>query len=351
MELVSDTEHDVLRSTLRSFLAEQCSSQHVRDITASAERWDCPLWKRLASDLGVLGLGVPERYSGCGGGIRDLAVVLGELGRVLAPVPLLTHALAMSAVLSSADDPACVELLPALVTGEIVAAWAPAPGVTARRGRLSGISAAVLDGMVADLVVLPAGRELYAVHTNASGMSVIPLSTIDPTRGLARLELTDVPARRLRCAEPAAVGEHIADLAAVLLAAEQVGGLTRCVEMTVQHARVRTQFGRAIGSFQAVKHRCADMYAAAELADAVAWYAAWAADEAHAELPVAANLAKVQVSDAFCRVAADMVHLHGGLGFTWEHDAQLHYKRARISAQLFGSPTSHRFRLADRLGV
>ncbi|MGH8879229.1 MAG: acyl-CoA dehydrogenase family protein, partial [Stackebrandtia sp.] len=243
------------------------------------------------------------------------------------------------------------ELLAPLVAGDLVAAWAPDPGVTAARERLSGMSPAVLDGTAADLVVLPAGGQLYAVRTDAGGVRVITLSTMDPTRRLARLELNEAPARRIACAEPATLVARIVDLAAVLLAAEQVGGLTRCVEMTVEHARVRTQFDRAIGSFQAVKHRCADMYTAAELSDAVAWYAAWAADEAPAEFPVAANLAKVQVSEAFCRISADTVHLHGGLGFTWEHDAQLHYKRARTSAQLFGNPTSHRFRLADRLGV
>jgi alkylation response protein AidB-like acyl-CoA dehydrogenase len=369
VKLVLEPEQQELRSTVRKFLADRSPSAKVREAMASDRGYDARVWNQMAG-LGVLGLVVPDELGGAGAGQVERAVVLEELGRALTPSPFLASAvLATDALLALDDDAARTELLPRLATGELVGTVAVAEGgagwdrqggattATARRGswELAGTKTLVLTGDTADLVLVyartPDGPGWFAVDADASGLTRRALTGLDPTRRLARLTFDATPARALASADPAAALDLVADLAAVALAAEQVGGLQRAMELTVDYAKVRVQFGRLIGSYQAVKHGCADMYSAWEHAVSVLRYAAWVADHHRAELPLAAALAQTYIGPAYFAAATGTVQYHGGVGYTWEHDAHLYYKRAKSSELLFGGPAVHRTRLADRLGV
>jgi alkylation response protein AidB-like acyl-CoA dehydrogenase len=369
MRLVLTAEQEELRDGFRRFLAERSPMRRVRELMDSAEGSDPDLWRRMAAEIGVVGITVPEAYGGAGLGQAELSVVMEELGRALTPGPFLASSvLAASTLLALDDEEARRELLPSLASGERIATlavvedrgWgADAVGMRAELvdggWKLSGTKTLVLDGCLADLVLVAArvGDELafFAVEGSAPGVSRTPLRTLDLTRRMAGLELARVPARRLVGEDPEGALEHVTDLAALALAGEQLGGLQRCLEMSVEYAGARAQFGRAIGSFQAVKHLCADMQVQMELARSAVRHAAWAADEAPDELPVAADVAASYCSDAFARVAAATIQVHGGIGFTWEHDAHLYYRRARSTQQLFGSAAERRARLARRLGI
>ena len=370
MNLVLNEEQEELQATVRRFLADRSPLSRVREVMETPEGRDAALWERMAGDLGLQGLTVPEAYGGAGLGQVELSVVMEELGAALTPSPYLASAvLAATALLATDDVEARRDLLPGIAGGTTVATVAVAEdgrgwdaGGTAARatledGRwvLDGAKTLVPDGALADLVLVAArtGDELglFAVEGGAPGLTRANLAGLDPTRRLARLELARTPARRLVSEDAAGALRHTLDLAAVALAAEQLGGLQRCLDLSVAYAKARYQFGRAIGSFQAVKHLLADMHVAMELSRSALRYAAWAADEAPDELPVAAGLARDACSEAFFRVAADTIQVHGGIGFTWEHDAHLYYRRAKSSQLLFGGPRLERARLADRLGI
>lgn len=368
MKLVLDPEQEELRAAVRRFLADRAPSAKVRATLESAAGYDADVWTGLAG-MGVLGLVVPEELGGGGAGHVERAVVAEELGRSVTPAPFLASAvLATDALLALDDDAARTELLPRLATGELVGtvavaegggAWDRAGGATTaveRGGRweLSGVKTPVLAGDVADVVLVlagtPDGPGWFAVERDAAGLTRTRLTGLDPTRPLAKLVLAGTPARRLASADAAAVLDVVADLAAVALAAEQVGVLQRAMELTVDYAKVRVQFGRPIGSYQAVKHGCADVYSSWEHAVSVLRYAAWTADHDRAELPLAAALAQTYIGPACFEAATAMVQYHGGIGYTWEHDAHLYYKRAKSAELLLGPPAGHRARLADRLG-
>jgi len=378
VQLVLDSEQRELRSAVRKFLIDQSPPEKVRATMATELGYDPELWRRLAVELGLLGLVVPEEYGGSGAGHVERAVVAEELGRALVPAPFLASAvLAVDTLLACDDEAARAELLPALVEGERIGTvavaeaagpWDRSGGATTATERdghweLDGTKTFVLAGDVADLVLVyaatPAGPAWFAVDSPldnpAAGLSCTTLKGLDPTRRLARLRFAGVAARPVASADPAAALDLVTDLASVALAAEQLGGLERAMELTVDYAKVRVQFGRPIGSYQAVKHGCADMYSAWEHGVSVVRYAAWAADRAvegdRAELSVAAELAQIYLGPAYFEVATGMVQYHGGIGYTWEHDAHLYYKRAKSSELLFGAPAQHRARLADRLGV
>jgi len=370
VKLVLDEEQEELQATVRRFLADRSPMSRVRAVTETPEGRDAELWERMAGDLGLQGLTVPEAYGGAGLGQVELSVVMEELGAALTPSPYLASAvLAATALLASDDEEARRDLLPGVASGTTVATLALAedgrgwdPGVTTARavldgGRwvLRGVKTLVPDGALADLVLVAAraGDELglFAVEGGAPGLTRANLVGLDPTRRLARLELAGAPARRLVCEDAAGALAHTMDVAALALAAEQLGGLQRCLDLAVAYAKVRYQFGRAIGSFQAIKHLLADMHVAMELSRSAVRCAAWAADEATDELPVAASLARDACSEAFFRVAADTIQVHGGIGFTWEHDAHLYYRRAKSSELLLGGQALQRAQLADRLAI
>jgi alkylation response protein AidB-like acyl-CoA dehydrogenase len=353
-----------LRETLRRFFADKSPSAQVRRLMATDEGYDPKVWAQMAEQLGLQGLAIPEEYGGAGFGMRELAVVMEEMGRALVCAPFLSSVvLAGYALLHSGDEDAARRLLPGIADGSALAAlawmederWDVRHVEMAARPAgdgwvLDGVKTYVLDGHVADLVLVVARREgrpaLFAVRGGADGLTRVPLPTLDQTRKMARLEFDGVRARPVGAYDP-----RVLDTAAVALAAEQLGGAQRTLEMTVEYVKVRRQFGRPIGGFQAVKHRCADMFVLVESARSAVLHAADTADGDPEGLPAAAALAKAYCSEAFFHVAAEAVQLHGGIGFTWEHDAHLYFKRAKASQELLGSPAAHRARLARLAGI
>ncbi|MFF7778396.1 acyl-CoA dehydrogenase family protein [Streptomyces tanashiensis] len=328
-------------------------------------------WRPLTEQIGVAGLAVPEEYGGAGYGAREVHVVMEELGRELSPVPYLGSAvLVVRALLASGDGEACARLLPDLASGAVVGAlawaergsWDPsAVRAEAARGpggtwRITGTKEHVLDGAGAGVLLVAArseaGVSLFEVPGDGAGVAREATVTMDSTRVQARLVLTEAEGR-LVGAEGSGdrVLAQVLDLACAALAAEQVGAASRCLELTLTYARERVQFGRTIGSFQAVKHRLADAYVLVESARSAALGASFAAGDGAPELPRLAAAAKSACSEAFSAVAGEMIQLHGGIGITWEHDAHRYFKRAHGSAQLFGPPAWHRVRLAAALGL
>ena len=371
MNFAFSEEQEELRRTVRSFLEQKSPSAEVRRLMETTEGYDPDVWGQMGSQLGLQGLAVPEEYGGSGYGYIELIVVLEEMGRALLCAPYFsTVALAANAVLHSGDDAAKKELLPGIASGDTIATVAftedsgrwDADGITMTAAKsgdgwtLDGHKMFVIDGHTANVVIVAArtdkGVSLFTVAGDASGLTRTALSTMDQTRKQARLEFSGVPAKLLGTEGGGwDTLSRMLDLAAVALAAEQVGGAQRVLEMSVEYAKVRVQFGRPIGSFQAIKHKCADMLLEVESAKSAAYYAGWAAAELNEELPVVASLAKAYCSDAYFHAAAENIQIHGGIGFTWEHDAHLYFKRAKSSELLFGDPTYHRELLAQRIGI
>lgn len=348
MKLVLSPEQRELRAAVRAFLAAASPPARARD------GYDPRVYARLNGELGLSGIAVPEEYGGSGAGFAELAIALEETGAVLLPGPFLATAFATVALTRTPDK----ELLSGIAEGRIAAtlappagaavtAWAPAAGEPAT---VTGTLTPVLSGMEADVLVTPAltgdRTVLAAVDLTAPGVTRAPLETLDITRGQARIELADAPARLLGPA-PGDLGDRLA----VALAAEQLGVMRAALEAIVAYAKVRVTFGRYIGSYQGVKHKLADMHCRLEQAESVVRYAAWAADAAPAELPAAGALAQAYVGRACFEVARDHLLLHGGVGYTWEHDAHLYYKRAKTDELLLGPPHRHRARLAGLLDL
>lgn len=360
MNFVHSEEQEELWRVVRSFLADTSPPAEVRRLMETGEGYEPAVWRRMAEELGLHGLAIPEEYGGSGFGWAELGGVFEEMGRALAGGPFLaTVAVAAGVLLALRDRSAAADLLPGIARGETIATLAHGEGgdVAARlaggRWTLQGHQPYVLDGLVANLVLVAAGGSLFGVDGDAPGLVREPMGTMDLTRKLARLRFDGTPARLIGAEGEAATAVE-AGLAwgAIALANEQVGGAQRCLDMTVDYARTREQFGRKIGSFQAVKHACADLLCDIEAARSTAAYANWAADSRDGgEMLMAASLAKAACSDAYVNAAAECIQIHGALGFTWVHDAHLYFKRAKSSALLFGDPTHHRALLASRLGL
>jgi alkylation response protein AidB-like acyl-CoA dehydrogenase len=364
-------EQEELRRITRQFLETKSPETEVRRLMETTEGYDPAVWAQMANELGLQSLTIPEEYGGQGFTYVELTVVLEEMGRALLAAPFYsTVVLAANAILHSGDEAAKKDLLPGIASGETIATLA----FTEPNGKwdLSGIEATatqdgdawkidgtkmfVLDGHVANLIVVAAktgdGISLFKVDGDAAGLTRTALATMDQTRKQAKLEFSSVPATLI--GEQGAGGDvlgRVLDLAAVALAAEQVGGAQKVLDMSVEYAKDRVQFGRPIGSFQAIKHKCADMLLEVESAKSAAYYAAWCAAELNDELPEVACLAKAYCSEAYFHSAAENIQIHGGIGFTWEHPAHLYFKRAKSSELLFGDPTYHRELLAQRLGI
>ncbi|MGH9303870.1 MAG: acyl-CoA dehydrogenase family protein [Acidimicrobiales bacterium] len=371
MDFGFSEEQEELRRGVRRFLEDKSAMSEVRRLMETIDGYDSAVWSQMAVQLGLQSLIIPESYGGAGFGYVELAVVLEEMGRSLLCAPYFaTVALATNALLHCGDEAAKSEHLPRIASGELIATVAytepsgrwdlggieleasPAP----EGWSLSGTKSFVLDGHVAGLVLVaaraPAGLSLLAVDGDAPGLARSPLATMDQTRKQAKLDFSSTPARLIGGeGEAGPLLEKTLDLAAVALAAEQVGGAQRVLEMSVDYAKTRIQFGRPIGSFQAIKHKCADMLLEVESAKSAAYYAAWAAAEDNDELPVTACLAKAYCSEAYFHAAAENIQIHGGIGFTWEHDAHLYFKRAKSSELILGDPAYHRELLAQRIGI
>jgi alkylation response protein AidB-like acyl-CoA dehydrogenase len=364
-------EQEELRKSVRSFLENKSPESEVRRLMETEEGYDKAVWDQMAQQLGLQGLAIPEEYGGSGYSYVELIIVLEEMGRALLCAPYFsTVALAANAILASGDDASKKELLPGIAAGDTIATLAITEdngrwdldgiGLTATKSgdgyTLDGHKSFVLDGGVANLIIVAAktgaGLSLFAVEGDASGLTRKNLQTMDQTRKQARLEFAGTPARLIGAEGGAEAGLlKTLDLAAVALANEQVGGAQLCLEMSVEYAKVRVQFGRPIGSFQAIKHKCADMLLEVESAKSAAYYAGWAAADDSEELPVVASLSKAYCSDAYFHAAAENIQIHGGIGFTWEHPAHLYFKRAKSTELFLGDPAYHRELLAQRIGL
>jgi alkylation response protein AidB-like acyl-CoA dehydrogenase len=370
MDFAFTDEHEELRQAVRRFLENESSEVAVRAAMETERGFEARVWDRLASEMALPGLAIAERYGGAGLGPVELAIVMEEMGRVLFCGPYLSTAvLAVGALTTLADGAAQAELLPEIAAGRVIVTVATAdddgrsapdsPPVRAVRDgtawRLDGIASFVPDGHSAD-VILVAGRAdegvgIFRVEGDAPRLERRLLPTLDLTRKLARVAFSGTPATRISAGDATTELERVVALAVAALAAEQTGGAQRCLEMATEYARTRLQFGRPIGSFQAIKHKCADMLVEVELARSAAYHAAFRAADGDEELLVAAHMAKSYCSEAYFHAAAETIQIHGGMGFTWEHAAHLYFKRAKASAVLFGDAVDQRRKLAARLGI
>jgi alkylation response protein AidB-like acyl-CoA dehydrogenase len=369
-------EQEELRRVVRRFLETTSPIGETRRLMETAEGYEPAVWKQLAQELALPGVQIPEACGGQGFGFVELGVVLEEMGRGLYCGPYFASVvLAANAILNVGSEAQKRALLPGIAAGETLATLAvaepsgrwDADGVAleARETRgawtLHGEKSFVVDGCSADLLIVVArapgsrgadGLSFFSLRANANGVARRPLAVIDPTRKLASISFSGARAELLGDAGcGAAALAKTLDQAAVALANEMAGSAQRLLEMTVDYAKARVQFGRPIASFQAIKHKCADMLLALELARSSAYYAAEAASDPDGELAMAAPLAKAQGSDAFLHIAAEAIQIHGGLGFTWEQDVHLFFKRAKASEVFLGDPAFHRERLARVWGL
>jgi alkylation response protein AidB-like acyl-CoA dehydrogenase len=368
-------EQEELRRTIRRFLDDKSPSTEVRRLMETPEGYDEAVWKQMAQELGLQGLAIPEEFGGQGFTWVELGIVLEETGRALLCAPFLSTIIASTAIQNAGDAEQQKALLPGIASGETIATFAfgePDHGWTADDVTLeatsndggyvlNGTKTYVIDGGIANLIVVaarlpgtsgPEGIGLFTVSGDAEGLTRAPLDALDLTRKLERLEFKGVAATPL--GEPGKAWraiERTLNHIAVALAAEMVGGAQRALDMAVQYAKDRVQFGRPIGSFQAIKHMCADMLLQVESAKTATYYALWVAAADDSDLPIAAPMAKAYAADAFFKVACDNIQVHGGIGFTWEHDAHLYYRRAKSSELMFGDAPYHRELLAQRLGI
>jgi alkylation response protein AidB-like acyl-CoA dehydrogenase len=358
-------DQKALRDQARKFLAEHASSVRVRRILDTDEPYDRDLWRGVA-DMGWTGTAIPEAYGGAGFGHLELCVIAEELGRSVAPIPFSsTIYLVAEALLLAGSEAQKRRWLPRIAGGEVVGCLAlaegpgaPAPTAVKARvagGRLSGAKAPVADGDVADVAVVAAhgdggGVSLFLVDLDGPGISRTVLPTVDPTRSHARLTFDGAPAEPLGATgDGAALLERVLDRVAVLVAFEQVGGAQAALDMAREYAMGRFAFGRPIASFQAIKHKLVDMYVGVELARSNAYYAAWALSTNAPELPVAAAAARVSATEAYFHAAKENIQTHGGMGFTWEFDCHLHYRRAKLTGLGLGSARRWKDLLITRL--
>ena len=366
MNFAFSEEQDELRRIVKQFLDSKSPETAVREQMETENGYDEAVWNQMGQEMGLQALIIPEEYGGQGYTYVELCVVLEEMGKRLLCAPYFsTVALATNTLLQVGTDEAKQAHLPGIAAGETIATLAltesngrwDAEGITLQGGdTLTGEKMFVLDGHTANLILVAAktagGFGIYAVEGDAAGLTRTPLATMDQTRKQAKLTFENTPATlvssdSLQWDDLA----RILDLAAVALASEQVGGAQECLDMAVQYAKDRVQFGRPIGSFQAIKHKCADMLLEVESAKSAAYYAAWCAAEMNDELPAVASLAKAYCSEAYFHASAENIQIHGGIGFTWEHPAHLYFKRAKSSELLFGDPAYHRELLAQRIGI
>ena len=379
MEFSFSKDQDELRRAARRFLEVASSEERVRAAMETERGYDSAVWEQLAEDLAWTALTIPEEYGGLGMSYLDLYPLMEEMGRALLCSPFFsTICLGANALLLGGDSAEKERWLPSIAAGEMTATLA----YTEKNGRWdsTGIEATyspsgagyllrghkhyVLDGHTADLVIVAArsersegneGVSLFAIPSDADGMKRSWLPTLDQTRRQAAIELNDVvvPADYLLGDEGGGwpVCERTIDLAIIALAAEQVGAAEACLDMSVEYAKVRQQFGRAIGSFQAIKHKCADMLMVVESARSSAFYASALAAQGEPNLAETASSAKAFCSDTLFHCAAENIQIHGGIGFTWEHPAHMYFKRAKSSEMLFGAPPLHRERVAQLMDL
>jgi alkylation response protein AidB-like acyl-CoA dehydrogenase len=362
-------EQKQLRDEARKFLTEKCPPKAVRAVLDGKVAYDRELWQGLA-EMGFLGVAIPESYGGAGAGHLELCVIAEEIGRALAPVPFSsTVYLAAEALLIAGSQAQKQKWLPRIAKGDAIGTLAlfegkgnPSPQAikcVASGNALTGVKMPVADGAIADFAIVAArtgsgGREsdisLYLAELKGDGVEIKSLSNIDPTRGQAEITFKNAKAEPLgRTSEGWSILTQVLDRAAVLMAFEQVGGADRALEMGRDYALDRIAFGRPIGSFQAVKHMLADMYVSATLARSNSYYGAWALSTNSSELPEAAAAARISATQAFQHCGKNNIQVHGGMGFTWEFDCHMYYRRANATALGLGSLSYWEDQLIDRM--
>lgn len=376
MKFSFSNEQEQFRTMLRRFLTEKSPASEIRRLMATEQGWERDSWRKLNNDLGLCGVHIPEAYGGQGFGFVELSIVMEEMGRALLCGPYFSSVvLAANAILNAGTEDQKQALLPGIAAGETVAALAftedngrwDSSGVNltaTKQGteyRLSGVKSLVLDGHTADLIVVLArapgsggdeGLSFFTVRGDAAGLERRLLNSVDATRKLAKLTFDSVAAELLGEAGAAAAPfARTLDQAAICLANEMVGGAERLRQAALDYVMMRMQFGRPIASFQAIKHKCADMLVDVEMAKSAAYYAAEAAAEETDDWPAMASLAKAAASDAYMQTAKETIQLHGGIGFTWDNDTHLWFKRAKSSEVFLGSPKYHRELLMQRWNV
>ena len=379
MDFSFSEDQDELRRAARRFLEVASSEERVRAAMESEQGYDSSTWKQLSEELAWTALTIPEKYGGLGMSYLDLHPLMEEMGRALLCSPFFsTICLGANALLLGGDDAQKEGHLPGIAAGETTATLGyaeknhrmDAEGIEATYSRngagyiLRGEKSYVIDGHTADLLIIAArlensrgaeGVSMFLVPGDADGVARAWLPTMDQTRRLASVELGNVvlPSDSLLGEEGRGWGlcERTLDLARIALAAEQVGAAEMCLDMSVEYAKVRKQFGRPIGSFQAIKHKCADMLTMVESARSAAFYASALARQGAADLAEPASSAKAFCSDTFFHCASENIQIHGGIGFTWEHAAHMYFKRAKATEALFGDPAFHRERVAQRMGL
>ncbi len=354
-----------LKDEARKFLEQRCGSAVVRGVLNDQEvSYDKDLWTAVAG-MGWLGAAIPEAYGGLGLGKIELCAIAEELGRVAAPLPIASSVYFVAeALLLAGSEAQKRALLPKIASGEAIGCFATSEGpgpldpealkTRVEDGRLSGVKIPVTDGDAAGLAVVlareAAGASLFLVDLEGPGVERETLKTLDPTRGAARLVFKGAPAERLgEAGAGAGLTEEVFDRAAVLLAFEQLGGADKCLEMAKAYALERYAFGRVIGSYQAVKHKLADVYVKNQVARSNAYYGAWALNTSAAELPMAASAARVAASEAFWFAAKENIQTHGGMGFTWEVDCHIYFRRAQQLALVAGAGKVWKERLVRQL--
>jgi alkylation response protein AidB-like acyl-CoA dehydrogenase len=374
MEFAFTDEQDQFRDVVRRFLTAKSPTPQVRRLMETADGFDPDVWRQLSNDLALTGLAIPESFGGSGFGPVELAIAMEEQGRALLCAPFLSSCvLAADAIARAANDDQKGQLLPRIATGELRAAFAvteangrwDVTGVqtTAKRAaggwRVDGVKSFVLDGCTAHGFVVAArevgsagsaGLSFFWIDATAAGVARTPLATMDATRKQAKVTFSGATAELL--GNVGAGGEALPrtiDHAAIALSNEMVGGAQTLLDSAVAYANLRVQFGRPIGSFQAIKHKCADMLLDLELAKSAAYHAAQAEAVGDAATPSLASLAKAAASDAYVRIATNTIQVHGGIGFTWDHDTHLWFKRAKSSEVLFGDPNQHRELMLQRM--
>jgi alkylation response protein AidB-like acyl-CoA dehydrogenase len=353
MQFGLNESQELLRANARKFFAAECPSEAVRRLMETDTAFDATLWAKMA-EQGYTGIIFPEEYGGVGLGTVDLILLMEEAGRALLPGPFFsTVALAGAAIDAVADGAGKKKYLEPICSGaaratlaflEGAATWdSEALEMTAANGKLSGEKLFVTDAAVADFIVVAAKNGVYVVSAKAAGLKIEPMKGLDLTRKIYAVTFKDMPADKI--GETAALAKAL-NVATAALAAELVGGMQRTLEITVEYAKVRKQFGKPIGSYQAVQHQCADMYLETESARSAAYYAAWTLQENAPAAATAVSIAKMYASDAARTVGNRGIQVHGGMGFTWENDVQLYYRRAKASETMLGDATFHRDRIA-----
>ena len=357
-------DQKLLQKTTRDFLAEQSPLSVCREILESDQPYSQALFK-AAAEMGYQGTVIPEEYGGAGFGHLELAVVAEELGRAVAPIPFSSSVyLATEAILLAGSEQQRQQYLPKLASGEAVGTLAivekPGQNGTAgveasfKNGKLSGVKLPVPDGDIADFAVVAAQADgelsLVIVDLDAEGVTRKSVGSFDPSRSLAQINFSDVPASLLgETGTGEAIVEKVLDRAAVLIAFEQLGGAERAFEITKEFMLGRYAFGRPIASFQSLKHRLADLWCEIQLTRSNCYYGAWALSNDEPELGVAACLSRVQASEAYDLAAREMIQMYGGVGYTWEYDCHLFYRRAKLLSVALGNPASWKDRLIDRI--